>query len=118
MGITHSYPATHIEKLSRYIDTLAVQEADLNSLSCRRGESLSQATRHISWTTEASIKHTGSQARCGRQQASNALMRGTFLFSVHSVVIVNAGCCLISRYRWSGRAVFLKKKKIIINVMT
>lgn len=84
VAITHSYPATHTRKLSRYIDTLAVREADLNSLSCRRGESLSQATRHISWTTEASIKHTGSQARCGRQQASNALMRGTFFCSLYT----------------------------------
>lgn len=53
VGISHSYPATHIEKLSRYSDTLAVQEADLNSLSCRREKSLSQAIHHISWITQA-----------------------------------------------------------------
>lgn len=89
--IPHSHPATHIEKLSRYIDTLAAQEADLNSLSSRWEKSLSQAIHHISWITKAETKRHWESGQMWMTASSRYSKERDFLFSVRSVVIVNTG---------------------------
>lgn len=89
--IPHSHSATHIEKLSRYIDTLAAQEADLNSLSSRWEKSLSQAIHHISWITKAETKTHWESGQMWMTASSRYSKERDFLFSVRSIVIVNTG---------------------------